>query len=219
LAPLIRFADLRLPLTGSFPPNFNDNFQNWPTFFQGGWLAALMVANEGLADDAAIGAGSVNPDGRAYRLIDASSPAALPEAWIEFLKFKLSAIRERATAAVNARRLARTIQQGGGSSAYPSAIFPDCCNRGAVQNDDFGFDSASTSLATSTARRDFLRASARQFVNDPAQVLWPSPSCSRLIGLTNGGRPGSLVLTSICATARTVLFMGLDRGWSYSSGM
>jgi hypothetical protein len=47
-----------------------------------------------------IGAGSVNPDGRAYRLIDASPPAPLPEAWINFLKFKPLTISQRAVAAI-----------------------------------------------------------------------------------------------------------------------
>lgn len=48
-----------------------------------------------------IGAGSVNPDGRAYRLIDTSPPAALPEAWIDFLKFKPPTISQRAVAATH----------------------------------------------------------------------------------------------------------------------
>jgi hypothetical protein len=67
-----------------------------------------------------IGAPSVNPDGRAYRLINDVPIVALPDAWIELLKFKKPTIRERATAAVNAHRLARTIQYGGGN-AYANA--------------------------------------------------------------------------------------------------
>jgi hypothetical protein len=71
-----------------------------------------------------IGAPSVNPDGRAYRLINDVPIVALPDAWIELLKFKKSTIRERATAAVNAHRLARTIQYGGGN-AYANAALSD----------------------------------------------------------------------------------------------
>jgi Bifunctional DNA primase/polymerase, N-terminal len=67
-----------------------------------------------------IGAGSVNPDGRPYQLINDVPLAALPEAWIEFLKFKRPTIRERATAAVNAHRVARLVQNGG-ASAYAAA--------------------------------------------------------------------------------------------------
>jgi hypothetical protein len=67
-----------------------------------------------------IGAGSVNPDGRSYQLINNSPIAALPESWIGFLKYKRPTIRERATAAVNAHRIARMIQSGG-ADAYAAA--------------------------------------------------------------------------------------------------
>jgi hypothetical protein len=72
-----------------------------------------------------IGAGSVNPDGRSYRLINDLPIAPLPEAWIELVREKKPprpTIRERATAAVNAHRLVRTIQSGGGSRYAHAAL-------------------------------------------------------------------------------------------------
>jgi hypothetical protein len=63
---------------------------------------------------------SVNLDGRAYRWINKLPIAAMPAWLISLTKENPPTIRERATAAVNAHRLARTIQQGGGS-AYASA--------------------------------------------------------------------------------------------------
>ena len=71
-----------------------------------------------------IGAGSVNPDGRSYRLITDRPIAPLPDAWIELLKEKRPTIRERATAAVNAHRLARMFQSGG-AGAYAAAALAD----------------------------------------------------------------------------------------------
>ena len=71
-----------------------------------------------------IGAGSVNPNGRSYRLINDRLIAPLPDAWIELLKEKRPTIRERATAAVNAHRLARMFQSGG-AGAYAAAALAD----------------------------------------------------------------------------------------------
>jgi hypothetical protein len=74
-----------------------------------------------------IGPGSVNADGRAYRLIDDSPIAPLPDAWVELLREKPPkplSIRERATAAVNAHRLARMFQSGG-AGAYAAAALAD----------------------------------------------------------------------------------------------
>jgi hypothetical protein len=69
-----------------------------------------------------IGAGSVNPDGRAYKLVNANPMAALPEAWIDLLKEKKATIRERATAAVSAHRVMRMIHNGGGSAFARAAL-------------------------------------------------------------------------------------------------
>jgi putative DNA primase/helicase len=69
-----------------------------------------------------IGAGSINPDGRSYHLINDHPIAALPGPWIELLKFKRPTIRERATAAVNAHRVARMVRSGGGSAYAAAAL-------------------------------------------------------------------------------------------------
>jgi hypothetical protein len=69
-----------------------------------------------------IGAGSVNPDGRAYRLVNANPIAALPNAWIDLLKEKKPTIRERATAAVNAHRVVRMVRNGGGNAYARAAL-------------------------------------------------------------------------------------------------
>jgi Bifunctional DNA primase/polymerase, N-terminal len=72
-----------------------------------------------------IGAGSVNADGRAYRLIDDSPIAPLPDAWVELLREKPPkrlSIRERATAAVRAHELVRMIQSGGISRYVAGAL-------------------------------------------------------------------------------------------------
>ena len=69
-----------------------------------------------------IGAGSVNPDGRVYRLVNANPMAALPDAWIDLLKEKKPTIRERATAAVNAHRVMRMVGNGGGNAYARAAL-------------------------------------------------------------------------------------------------
>jgi hypothetical protein len=75
-----------------------------------------------------IAPGSVNSDGRSYRWLNSLPIAPLPERWVELLKFKKPTIRERATAAVNARRVERMIQRGG-ISAYVAAALKDEIDR------------------------------------------------------------------------------------------
>jgi hypothetical protein len=127
-----------------------------------------------------IGAGSVNPDGRAYRLIDASPPAALPEAWIDFLKFKQPTIRERATAAVNAHRLAQTTQQGGGSAYGSAALQYELANigRAEVGTRNYVLNRAAFSMGQLVAAGMLDPAEVAQRLFDAA-IGWGNPDKDR----------------------------------------
>jgi Bifunctional DNA primase/polymerase, N-terminal len=69
-----------------------------------------------------VGAGSINKDGRAYRVLKDLPIAEIPPAWLDLVKYKRPTIRERATAAVQAHRLAQIAQMGGGNSYANAAL-------------------------------------------------------------------------------------------------